>query len=239
MIGDMGGFGGAHYLGNVVGLFRSPRELFRRLDRSAPWGAVAAYAVLWQVLSIVVTVVLSFVRPGLLPLGIIGKFVWLFVGPLVGVLGLLLISAVLFFVWHVMGSPHRFGVSLRAVALLTPLEVLRAVLGVVPFLHIVVLFLAAYLLVVISIEVHSLPARRSWAVWFSLLGLFLLIGFLATLAARPRSTPWKNLGQPEAAVDGAPRMGGQGMMPADLQKQMEEELKKHQENLKNLQKDGR
>lgn len=238
MIGDMGGFGGAHYLGNLVGLFRSPRELFRRLDRSAPWGAVAAYAVLWQVLSIVVTVILSFVRPGLLPLGVVGKFVWLFVGPLVGVLGLLLISAVLFFIWHLMGSPHRFGVSLRAVALLTPLEVLRAVLGVVPFLHIVVLFLAAYLLVVISIEVHGLPAPRSKVVWFSLLGAFLLIGFLATLVGRPRSTPWKNLGQPESPVKGAPRMGGQGMMPAELQQRMEEELKKHQENLKNLRKDG-
>lgn len=239
MIGDMGGFGGGHYLGNVVGLFRSPRELFRRLDRSAPWGAVAAYVVLWQVLSIVLTVILSFVRPGLLPLGLVGKFVWLFVGPLVGLAGLFLISAVLFFIWHVMGSPHRFGVSLRAVALLTPLEVLRAVLGVVPFLHVLVLFLAAYLLVVISIEVHGLPALRSKVVWFSLLGAFLLVGFLATLAARPRSTPWKNLGQPDAAAPETPGMSGQGMMPAELQEQMAAELKKHQENLKNMQKDGR
>lgn len=238
MNGEMGGFSGAHYLGNVVGLFRSPRTLFQRMDREASWSAVALYAVLWQVISIVVTVVLSFVRPGLLPLGLVGKFVWLFVGPLVGVLGLLLISAVLFFIWHLMGSPLRYGVSLRAVALLTPLEVLRAVLGVVPFLHIVVLFLAAYLLVVISVEVHGLPAARSKVVWFSLLGAFLLVGFLATLAARPRSTPWKNLGVTEAPAEGAPRMSGQGMMPAELQKQMEQELKKHQENLKSLQKDG-
>lgn len=236
MIGEMGGFSGAHYLGNLVGLFRTPRELFRRMDRTSSWGPVVVYAIVWQVLSIVLTVLLSFVQPRLLPLGLTGKFVWLFVGPLVGLAGLLVISAVLFFLWHVMGSPHRYGVALRAVALLTPLEVLRAVLGVVPFLHVVVLVLTAYLLVVISVEIHGIKPRVAWTVWSTLLGLFLLIGVLASLAARARSTPWEKLGKPGGTIEGTPRLEGQGMMPAELQKQMEEELKKHQENLKEMQK---
>jgi hypothetical protein len=238
MIDTMGGFSGAHYIGNLVGLFRSPRELFRRLDQSASGGSVLLYAVLWQVASIVLTVVLSFVQPRLLPLGLGGKFVWLFVGPLVGLAGLFIISAVLFFLWHVMGSTHRYGVALRAVALLTPLEVLRTILGVMPFLHVVVLVFAAYLLVVISVEVHGIKPRLAWTVWFTLLGLFLLLGFLATLASRARSTPWEKLGQTAPAADGGPRLSGQGMMPSELQKKMEDELKKHQENLKNIQKGG-
>jgi hypothetical protein len=169
-----------------------------------------AKTIVWQVLSIVLTVLLSFVQPRLLPLGLTGKFVWLFVGPLVGLAGLLIISAVLFFLWHVMGSPHRYGVALRAVALLTPLEVLRAVLGVVPFLHVVVLVLTAYLLVVISVEIHGIKPRVAWTVWSTLLGLFLLIGVLASLAARARSTPWEKLGQPRGDHRGNAAFGGPG-----------------------------
>ena len=75
--------------------------------------------------------------------------------------------------------------------------------------------LTAYLLVVISVEIHGIKPRVAWTVWSTLLGLFLLIGVLASLAARARSTPWEKLGQPGGTIEGTPRLEGQGMMPPD------------------------
>lgn len=222
---------------NPVHLFRNPRYLFHRADASGPLGLLLLYAFAWQFVSVVMELAVSFIRPAILPSPLMGKIGWFFVGPVAGFAGWAVSSVYIFFLWHLMGSERRYASTVRALALLMPLAAVRALLSVVPYLHLLVWVYLFYLLIIASIELHGVKPRVAWTVWSVVLGLFVVGSILAQVGMAMRQMGGGLT--PPPFVSAPQNLPGQGMMPPELQKQVEDELKKHQALVEKLEKEPR
>lgn len=118
-------------------------------------------------------------------------------------------AAILFAIWKTMGSPEPFETAYRCGAYLSALTPITVLLGIVPYLGAVAgLGLTTFYLVVASVEVHKLPAQKSWMV-FGIIGAVLaLMSLSGQCAARkadsqlqPGAREWQQPG--EARREGA------------------------------------
>ncbi len=217
----------------ALDLFRSPKGVFRSMSLDGGFGKPIFYALLWQYVAGALTLILSFLRPFPAPFGVAGNiFLFFFVPPLMLVVGFV-VSAILFLIWHLMGSSLRYQTAFRVWAFLSPVAVVSAVLGGVPVLSVLVMGFYFFLLVMASINVHGVPSRRAWTVWSLLFSLLVLVMIVSRVieAQRGRS-PY---GRGGFSTPGLPSMSrppafpvdsGPAMSPAESQKRMEEAMAK-------------
>ena len=104
--------------------------------------------------------------------------------PFLGVLVGFFIAAVLFVIWHLMGSKNDFQTAFRVWAFISPLGAVGSVLSLAPYLGVLIVIAGFYLIIVASEEVHGLPKARSWIVWGILAGFLFLVGLFGVAAAK-------------------------------------------------------
>lgn len=158
-------------------MIRHPWQFFRGVSLEGGYGVAVLYLLFWEGVASGVTFLLSFLPGGaVVPLWVRGLLV--VVGPAAGLVAGFLMAALLFVLWHLMGSPHPYKTAFRCWALMAPLSLIGALAKSVPYLFLGVLVYGFFLLVVASVETHRIPARRAWTVW-SLVGAGLLV-FIVT-----------------------------------------------------------
>jgi hypothetical protein len=166
----------------AVALFKSPRAFFAAMERKGGYMTPCLYLLAWSFVSGVIGFLVGLTRAPLPGAGRAVQAASVVVGPPL-VLGFgFAAAAVLFVIWHLMGSKEDYQTAFRCWAFMAPVGVIGAVLGLVPLLPLAVFFYTFYLVVVASQEVHGLSPRRSWAVWGTLGGV-ILVASVALVAA--------------------------------------------------------
>lgn len=98
-------------------------------------------------------------------------------------------GAILFVIWKLMGSPGNYETAYRCGAYLSALAPITSVIGAVPYLGgMVSMAIYVFYLVIASVNVHNLPAQKSWLV-FGIIGAILaIIGVSGEYKARHMSS---------------------------------------------------
>jgi len=164
--------------GWAAALAKSPRRFLRDMAKKGGYGTPILFLAFWTFASSFISVLVSFVRPSVGGGTMVVRFFGLIASPFLGVLAGFFFAAILFVIWHLMGSREDFQTSFRVWSFISPLWAAGSVLGLIPYLSILVLFAAIYLIIVASEEVHGLPRDRSLIVWGIICGFFLLLGLL-------------------------------------------------------------
>ncbi|MBK8576592.1 MAG: hypothetical protein IPN90_13265 [Elusimicrobia bacterium] len=224
----------AHFWRGAVGLFRAPKTLLRSMSQEGGYGYPILYALLWQYLAGAVGLGISSLRALPSPVGAGGKIFIFFVTPPI-MLGVgFVLAALLFVIWHLMGSSKNYQTAFRVWALFAPLAVLNAV----PYLSVAVIVFYFYLLVAASVEIHAIRPTKAWTVWGILLVVLALLLVMAGIvgAARGRllsgQRGFSGPGNPSAA-------GFPGMPSPEIEKMRQAEMERAKAEFEKVQKDLR
>ncbi|MBL8022812.1 MAG: hypothetical protein JNK54_00825 [Elusimicrobia bacterium] len=221
----------ARFWQGAVDLFRSPKELLRSMTKEGGYGKPIVYALLWQYVAAGLALLITFIRPLPTPWGVMGNVLTFLLTPPLLILVGFLFAAVIFVVWHLMGSVHGFQTSFRFWALLAPLSVVGVLLRQVPYLGLVVTVFYVYLLVTASIEIHAIRPTKAWTVWGVLFLVFTLLLIVAGVvgAVRGRMPSLQN-GSPSSMGRPAgmplPPPTGPMMNPEELQNRAKAEFER-------------
>ncbi len=160
----------------TVLLFKAPRRFFANMAKSGGYGTPVLFSLFWFFTATLLELIISHLRPQPVQFGWAVELVWLIVGPGIFLASGFVAAAIFFVVWHLMGSQQNYQTAFRCWAFTSPLAVVSAILGIVPYLNLLGLFFGTYLLVIASMETHGLTAKRSWTVWGSICaGLIVLL----------------------------------------------------------------
>jgi hypothetical protein len=158
---------------------KEPRRFFAGVSKTGGYGVPVLYALVWSFLSALLSFVVSYARPDLLPAGMFRKVLLVLLDPLLTVATGFVLSGVFFVIWHLMGSKEDYKTAFRCwAAMVPPISLLGAVLMLLPWVKFaVVLVYGGYLLVVASMQAHGIPKQRSWLVWSGVsLSFLILVG---------------------------------------------------------------
>lgn len=207
----------------AVGMVTGPRRFFAALAKRGGFKTPVGYALCWLFLSTVMELLVGRLRPQPIRVGWVIEVGSLAAVPLVMIGIGFIVAAVLFVIWHLMGSPENYETAFRCWAFITPISVLSALLSVVPFLNVLALLYGLFLLVIASIETHRISSARSWTVWGALCAVFLAligvaVGSRSALSKRGFGVP------PEAGmleIPGLDANGPNAQQLQELQKQLQ------------------
>jgi hypothetical protein len=94
-------------------------------------------------------------------------------------------AAIVFVIWKVMGSNESYETAYRCGAYASAISPITAVASLIPFVgSLVGLAWMTYLLVMASIEVHKIPAKKAWMVFGIIAAIFALMSLGAQAGAR-------------------------------------------------------
>ncbi|MFO8112455.1 MAG: Yip1 family protein [Desulfosalsimonadaceae bacterium] len=136
-------------------------------------------------------------------------------------------AAILFVIWKLMGSQESYETAYRGMAYTAAILPITAVLNIIPYIGTVVgLLWLTYLLVVISITVHSIKAKTAW-VGFGIICAVLVIFSLSTEFAARRMMREMESWQRDSRFQSESM---EEMTPEEISEAMAEFLKSMQEN---------
>ena len=181
-------------------LAKSPRAFFKSMAKSGGYLTPVLTLAFWSFASSVVSFLVGFVRPSAAagPVGL--RLAGVIISPLIGLLVGFILSAVLFVVWHLMGSRENFQAAFRVWSFISPVWAVGALLGVVPYLSVLNLVAAFLLVILASEEVHGLPKARSWTTWSLIAAGVVLLGFVGFLFQQATRGAAPNYFPPRPAV---------------------------------------
>jgi len=94
-------------------------------------------------------------------------------------------ALILFIIWKIMGSQESFETAYRCAAYATGITPITTIINLVPYLGALVSLLwMTYLMVVASVEVHSINRKTAWMVFGIIAGIFFLFSISSQYAAR-------------------------------------------------------
>ncbi len=105
--------------------------------------------------------------------------------PVVVAIGSFIGAAILFVVWKLMGSQENYETAYRSAAYLAALSPITTVIGFIPYLGTVIsMLIGLYYIVIVSVEVHAITAKKAWMVFGILTAILSLMSVSATYTAR-------------------------------------------------------
>lgn len=124
-------------------------------------------------------------------------------------------AGILYVIWKLMGSTQNYETAYRCLAYASAITPITTLLGFVPYLYLLGLFWTVYLLVVASVEVHAIAAKTAWIVFGVLAALLALVQINVHRSAR------------QMGESGEVMQRDMAQQMDQIQKQLEEEMKKH------------
>ncbi len=162
----------------------NPVGFYRGMAKSGGFAEPIIFLLVMAVASGLVMAVLSLL--GLGPsAGLAIGFAAIIIYPIMALIGSFILAAILFVVWKLMGSPENYETAYRCVAYAAAISPITAVLGLIPYLGILVSVVwGTYLMITASTEVHGRAQQTALIVFGILGGIALLWNLGAEHSAR-------------------------------------------------------
>jgi hypothetical protein len=173
----------------------SPAEFFRAMPRGGGFGDPLVFMVVMGVIAGLVQAVLGLVHLGVrVSIGM--AIASVVVTPIGALIGGFIGAAILFVIWKLMGSQQSYETAYRCGAYMSAVMPITVVLGIIPWVGTLVgLAWACWLLIIASVEVHSIKAKTAQLVFGIIAALLALMSISAQITARRmarRMQTWQN-----------------------------------------------
>lgn len=160
--------------GTAVKVLTNPAGFFREMPRTGgfvePLVFMAAMGVVGGLIQSILAVIGLRLAAGM-AMGIASIIIMPIMVAIFGFVG----AAILFVIWKLMGSQESYETAYRCGAYASALTPITTLIGIIPYIGSPVgIALMTYFLIVASVEVHSIPARKAQLV-FGVIGLILII----------------------------------------------------------------
>lgn len=160
----------------------NPAEFYRGMPKVGGFGDPLVFAVVLGVVAGLVQAVLGFFSP---VLSLAMALSAIIITPIAVLIGGFIGAAIVFVIWKLMGSNESYETAYRCGAYAMAIQPIVAVAGLIPVVgSLVGLAWMTYLLVMASVEVHKLPAKKAWLVFGIIAGIFALMSLGAQAGAR-------------------------------------------------------
>lgn len=203
----------------------NPAGFYRNMPKTGGFGAPLVFAVVLGLVSGIIQAVLGLVH--LSPLGL-SAIIMMPIGVLIGgFIG----AAIMFVIWKLMGSTESYETAYRCGAYSMAVHPITVVAGVIPVVGgLVGLAWMLYLLVMASVEVHKIPAKKAWLVFGIITAVLALLSFSAQAGARKMNRAMsdyqKEMGQMGIPTDKDMTPEEAGKAAAAMMKAMQEQAQK-------------
>jgi hypothetical protein len=161
----------------------APAAFFREMPKAGGFVEPLVFALVLGciagVIKAVLTMAVYFSTIGMMALtSIVLMPIFIVIGSFIG-------AAILFVIWKLMGSQESFETAFRCVAYMSAISPITALLGIIPYIGSVLgMVLSLYYVVMASVEVHGIPAKKAWIVFGAIIALLCLISMCTQYAAR-------------------------------------------------------
>ncbi len=161
-------------LQDAVLVITSPANFYRRMSHSGGYAEPIIFLVVMAVIAGLLLAFLSLFVTGMV--GSIAIGLWaVIMFPLFAMVASFIGGGVMFVLWKLMGSDKSFETTYRCVAYAGAIYPITAVLGLIPYFGTLIgVTWGMYLLVMASIEVHGLEAKKAYTV-FGVLGILVIM----------------------------------------------------------------
>ena len=162
----------------------NPIEFYRGMAKTGGFVEPLIFAVVLGVVTGVIQAILGFFHFGSVAGGIMALGAIVMTPIIVAIFGFVG-AAIVFVIWKLMGSNESYETAYRCGAYASAISPIAAVAGLIPWVGgLVGLAWMTYLLVTASVEVHKLPAKKSWMVFGIIAAVFALMSLSGQVAAR-------------------------------------------------------
>jgi hypothetical protein len=223
----------------AVRVVTAPAEFFKEMPKTGGFVDPLIFAVFMGVVAGVIYAVSGILGLGYMKTGVGSGLMMLIYMPIGAVIGSFVGAAILFVIWKLMGSQENYETAYRSVAYLMALSPVVALLALIPYAGGVInMAIYLYYTVVVSIQVHNLPAQKAWLVFGVIYVIFALLGLRSEYNVRSMSSAaqrWQKKAEEstEAFKHSAKEMEKSA---GDMQKQTEEMAKQFQKQVEDAQK---
>jgi hypothetical protein len=167
----------------AIRVITAPAAFFREMPKAGGFVEPLIFALvlgcLAGIIRAVLTMTMYFSTVGMMALTSIVLM------PIFIVIGCFIGAAILFVIWKLMGSQESFETAFRCAAYMSAISPITAVLGVIPWIGAVLgMLLSLYYVVMASVEVHGIPAKKAWIVFGSIIALLCLVSMCTQYAVK-------------------------------------------------------
>jgi len=215
----------------AVKVITAPAEFFKEMPKTGGFIEPLVFAAVLGLLAGVVYAVSGILGLRYMNSGVGSSLLMLIYMPIGAIIGSFIGAAILFVIWKLLGSQEDYESAYRCAAYLTALSPIVALLALIPYAGGVInMAIYLYYIVIVSVEVHNLPAQKAWLVFGIICAIFALWGLRTEYSARNMSSAareWQKAAKEsaEAFKQSAKEME---KSTGDLQKQTEEMAKQFQ-----------
>ena len=196
----------------------NPVGFYRGMAKSGGYAEPVIFVLVMAVISGAIMAVLALLGMGPsagLALGLAAIIIY----PIMALVGSFILGAILFVIWKLMGSPENYETAYRSVAYAAAISPITAVLGLIPYVGILVSVVwGTYLMITASTEVHGRAQQTALIIFGILGGIALLWNLGAEHSARSMRAHFSELENLDVK-------GFENMKPEDAGKAVGEFLK--------------
>ncbi|MEI8139704.1 MAG: YIP1 family protein [bacterium] len=162
----------------------NPAEFYRGMSKVGGFGDPLIFAVVIGVVTGLVQAVLGMLHFGTGAAGFMALGAIIIVPIMVAIFGFVG-AAIVWVIWKLMGSNESYETAYRCGAYASAISPITAVASLIPVVgSLVGLGWMTYLLVMASVEVHKIPAKKAWLVFGIIAAVFALMTLGAQAGAR-------------------------------------------------------
>ena len=172
----------------AIRVVTSPAVFFRDMQKTGGFIEPLVFMVVLGVVSGIIQAVLNLLHLNVMG-GIAAGVGAIIILPIFIAIFGFISAGIAFAIWKVMGSQESYETAYRCVAYTGALSPITTILGVVPFLGAVVgILIGTYFIVIASVEVHKIPAKKAWTVFGIIAAILILLNIGGQFAARKLSS---------------------------------------------------
>lgn len=168
----------------AIRVITQPAAFFREMPKTGGFVEPLIFMVIMGTVSGVIQALFSILN--LTMMGGAGNAIRMLVTmPVAVLIGGFVGAAIAFVIWKLMGSKEDYETAYRCCAYASAISPITAVLGIIPYLgSIIGILIGIYYIVIASVEVHGIPAKKAWTVFGILAAVLALISLSGQFAAR-------------------------------------------------------
>ena len=146
----------------IINILTSPTDFFRKMPPKGGFIEPLTFIIVMGVISSVIQAVAYFLGLKTAIVMSIGlSFIIIF--PLIMAISSFIGSAILFVIWKLLGSVQSYETAYRCGAYISATTLITTPLSFIPFIgSIISIIINNFFFVIASIEVHSIPSKKSW-----------------------------------------------------------------------------
>ena len=162
----------------AIRIITSPTAFYREMPKSGGFMEPLIFAVVMGGIAGIIQTIFNFILY-FSATSFTVKIMSLIMMPIFIAIGSFIGAAILFVIWKLMGSQESYETSYRCAAYLSAVTPITTIIGLIPYLGMVISVLIGLLYIVIaSVEVHAIAAKKAWLV-FGIIAAVLCLGSLS------------------------------------------------------------